>query len=99
MPPSITKQCVTKEDVADPQKAVPQGRGTPNNCKMSDYKSEGNKVTFAMKCAEPPTTMSTEIVYGENSYNGTMKTEMSRGGQPMVMTMTFTGTRLGDCTK
>src|SRR2546422_10941091 len=54
MPPVTTTQCITPEDAKDPQKTVPQmgrGRGRGNqDCKVSDYKTEGNKVTWSMKC-------------------------------------------------
>jgi hypothetical protein len=105
MPPIKTTQCVTKEDVADPNKMVPQrpgGRGGPNpsDCTISDYKTEGNRVTWSMKCeGAQPMTGTGEFVYGADSYTGTMKMDMARGGQPMAVTMKYTGKRLGDCSK
>ena len=96
MPPMTTTQCITKEQVEDPQRSVPQGRGAPNNCKVSDYKVAGNKVTWSMKCEGPEAMSGTgEITYGENTYDGVMK--MERQGQ--TMTMKYTGKRLGDCLK
>src|SRR3954468_9757427 len=67
MPPTTVTQCITKEEAADPQKAVPQppaGRGgPPSDCKMSDYKADGNKVTYTMACTTPqPATVKGEIV-------------------------------------
>src|SRR5436190_10225406 len=67
MPPMVTTQCITKEDADDPQKAIPKGRGRGGEeptCKMEDYKIEGNKVTYTMKCegAQPMTIMG-EMVY------------------------------------
>src|SRR6185295_4011775 len=59
MPPMTTTQCITPEQAKDPQKAVPQGRGGRGNqdCKVSDYKQAGNKVTWSMKCeGESPMT-------------------------------------------
>ena len=103
MPPTTSTQCITKEEAADPQKQVPsQGRGGAANdsCKVSDYKIVGNKVTFNVKCDAPqPATMAVEMVYGVDKYDGTMKMDMARGGQPMSMTMKYAGKRLGDCTK
>ena len=80
---------------------APQGRGAvPGNCKSSDYKSEGNKVTWSMRCeGENPMTGTGEFVYSGDTYTGTMKMTSGRGGQPMTMTMTYSGKRLGDCTK
>ena len=106
MPPIKTTQCITKEDANDPQKSLPQrpaGRGgavNPNDCKVSDYKADGNKVNWTMKCeGQQPMTGTGEFVYGVDSYTGTMKMDMARGGQPMAMTMKYAGKRLGDCTK
>lgn len=94
MPAMTTTQCITKEQAADPQRSVPQGRGASNDCKVSDYKVTGNKVTWSMKCEGPEAMTGTgEITYGENTYEGLMK--MERQGQ--AMTMKYTGKRLGDC--
>jgi Protein of unknown function (DUF3617) len=96
MPAMTTTQCITKEQAEDPQRSVPQGRGAPANCKVSDYKVTGNKVTWSMKCEGPDAMSGTgELTYGENTYDGVMK--MEREGQ--AMTMKYTGKRLGDCPK
>jgi hypothetical protein len=101
MPPTTTTQCITPADAADPQKSVPQapaGRGGAPSCKMSDYKVTGNKVTYTMTCDAPQAmTMTAEMIYAADSYTGTMTMNMDRGGQPMAMTMKYTGKRLGDC--
>ncbi len=105
MPATTTTQCVTPADAADPMKSVPQapaGRGgragAPPSCKMSDYKVDGNKVTYTMTCDAPQAmTMTGVMVYGADNYDGTVTVNMDRGGQPMAMTMKYTGKRLGDC--
>lgn len=106
MPPTTMTQCITKEEAADPQKAVPQppaGRGgAPSDCKMSDYKTEGSKVTYTMTCSSPQqVVMKGEMVYGADKFDGTttMNMAMGRGGQPMTATMKMAGKRLGDCVK
>jgi hypothetical protein len=104
MPPMTMTQCITPADAADPQKTAPPqapGRGgAAPKCAMSNYKVEGNKVTYTMKC-EPPqaATMTGEFIYGDGTYEGTMKMDMDRGGQPMSVMMTYSGKRLGDCVK
>ena len=101
MPAFTSTQCVTPEEAKDPQKAIPQGgrggRGpNPENCKVSDYKTDGNKVSWSMKCeGNPPMSGNGEFVYAADSYTGTMK--MDRGGQ--LVTMKYSGKRLGDCDK
>jgi hypothetical protein len=97
MPPMTSVQCITKEQANDPQKSMPpQGRGGPSNCTVSDYKVDGNKVTWSMKCAPPEEMTGTgEFTYGAGTYDGIMK--VVRGGQ--TMTMKYSGKRLGDCTQ
>jgi hypothetical protein len=105
MPPMKSTQCITKEDAADPNKMVPsrpERGGPPSDCKVSDYKQSGNKVTYNMACTgAQPMTGTGEFVYEGDTYTGTMVMNMSmeRGGSPMPMTMKYAGKRLGDCTK
>jgi len=99
MPPMTTTQCITPEQAKDPQKAVPQGRGGRGNqdCKVSDYKQAGNKVTWSMKCeGESPMTGKGEFVYDGDTYTGAIKME---GGGRGGMTMKYSGKRLGECKK
>ena len=97
MPAQTITQCITAEDAADPQKSMPQagGRGNQSDCKVSDYKVDGNKVTWKMTCEKERMTGTGEIVYAAETYAGTMK--MNAQGQDM--TMKYSGKRLGDCTK
>ena len=95
MPAQTITQCVTPKQASDPQSAVPpSGRGGLGaDCKVSDYKTEGNKVTWTMACTQM--TGSGEFLYSGDTYTGTMK--MSMQGQDM--TMKYSGKRLGDCTE
>jgi hypothetical protein len=94
LPPQTSMQCVTKEEAVDPQKAMPQGgRGTPNNCKVSDYKMDGSKVTWSIACDQM--TGAGEFTYFADSYIGIMRMK----SQGKEMTMKYAGKRLGDCTK
>ena len=98
MPPITTVQCITPEDVKDPQKAMPQpgGRGGASNCTISDHKVAGNKVSWKMACTgAEPMTGTAEITYTDDTLVGVMT--MNRAGQ--TMTMKYTGKRLGDCAK
>ena len=100
MPPMVNTRCITKEEASDPQKAVPKGRGRggeDQNCKVADYKIEGNKVTYSVKCeGAQPMTMSGEMIYGEDTYTGTQTMEIGGRG---TMTLKSTAKRLGDCDK
>jgi hypothetical protein len=98
MPETTFKQCVTPGEANDPSKAMPpQGRGRgPSDCKVSDYKAEGNKVSWSMKCeGAQPMAGTGEFVYAGDTYDGTMKMDM--GGRSMEMK--YRGKRLGDCNK
>ena len=99
MPAMTTKQCITPAEAADPQKAIPpQGRGrNPGDCKVSDYKVDGNKVTWSMACeGGQPLTGTGEFVYTDNAYTGSVIMDMKGRGE---MTMKYAGKRLGDCRK
>ena len=101
MPPFTSTQCITPEEAKDPDKLVPQGRGRGRgrgnqDCKVSDYKLEGNKATWSMKCdGEQPMTGTGEFLYAADTYTGTIKMDTGRG----AMTMKYSGKRLGDCVK
>lgn len=102
MPPMTMTQCITKEQAADPAKLAPQGPGggLPPDCKFSDMKSEGNKVSWSMKCeGQMAMTGTGEFTFTSDTYTGLMKINADRGGQPMTMNMKYSGKRLGDCDK
>jgi len=90
-------QCVTKEQADDPNQSVPKGQqGKDSDCKVSDYKVVGNKVTWTMTCTGKNAMTSTgEMTYTGDTYTGVMKTKTGE----TEMTMKYAGKRLGDCTK
>jgi hypothetical protein len=94
MPPMKTTQCITKAEAADPLKSLP--KSNPGGaCTVADYKTEGNKISWSMKCeGSQPMSGHGELVYGENTYTGSMTIDA-----PQAMTMKYAGTRTGDCTK
>ena len=95
VPPQTFTHCVTKEDVENPERAVPKGRDNAN-CKISDFKTEGNKVSWSVKCeGKQPVSGNGEITFSEESYSGWSKMKMGE----MEITTKMTGKRLGDCTK
>jgi hypothetical protein len=97
MPAMKTTQCVTKEQANDPNLAVPKGSQDKNSdCKVADFKTVGNTVTYSMKCeGKRPMTGSGEITYAGDTYAGWMKMKTA----DTEMTMKYTAKRLGDCTK
>ena len=96
MPAIKTTQCVTKEQADDPNQLPKGGQDKNKDCKVSDYKVAGNKVTWTMKCeGKNAMTGNGEITYAPDSYDGWMKMKTSDS----EMTMKYKGKRLGDCTK
>jgi hypothetical protein len=96
MPPIKTVQCVTKEQANDPNLSLPKGPDEDMDCKVSDHKIAGNKVTWTMKCeGKDAMTGEGEITYGTNTYDGRMKIKTADG----EMNMKYTAKRLGDCVK
>lgn len=93
MPPVTTTVCLTEEDVQDPQKAVPND--PKSDCKVSDYKIDGNTVTWSMDCPKQKMKGTGEITYDDSSYTGTMN--MTVGEQEMKMK--YSGAWKGECTK
>ena len=58
-----------------------------------DYKVSGNTVTWKMVCTTPqPTTMTGEMTFTDDTYNGTMKMDSPQG----PMTMKVAGKRVGE---
>ncbi|HVG55576.1 MAG TPA: DUF3617 family protein [Vicinamibacterales bacterium] len=99
MPPQKVTRCVTPEEANAPANTLgdPGGRGRGgSNCKVTDQKIDGNKVTWKMACTGADAmTGEGELVFKGDSYAGKMSMSMAQG----QMTMQYTGTRVGDCTK
>jgi hypothetical protein len=100
MPEMKSSRCVTPEDAKDPSRSLPTGPegrgGQKSDCKMADYKTSGNTVTWKMVCSQPQAMTSTgEMTFTDDSYTGTMKMDSPQG----PMTMKLSGKRVGDCTK
>lgn len=95
MPPIKMSHCVTKEQAETPENAVPKG-DKKSDCKVSDMKIVGNKVSYTVNCPKQNVSMDAEMKYTDDSFEGTMKMRME--GQP-EMTQKYSGKRLGDCEK
>jgi len=93
--PAQTFQSCLKKDRAKSEDAIPK----QDNCKVTDVKTVGNKVSFAMECAgNDPMTGRGEITSTPTSYDGKMQMKSTRRGQEMEMTQTFSGKKVGACT-
>ncbi|HPX61441.1 MAG TPA: DUF3617 family protein [Deltaproteobacteria bacterium] len=91
MPPTVMTHCYTKEDVKDRKKVVANQN---NDCKVTEMKTSGNKVTWKMKCTgQSKGTMSGVTIFGKDYYNSTMK--MQTEGHNM--TTKVKARRIGNC--
>lgn len=92
IPPTKVTHCYSKEDLRDSQKTIPPQQG---DCKVTDMKSSGNRVTWKLVCTGQSAGKGEgEIVYrGATAYEGKMKMET----QGMVMTSKYKAKRIGAC--
>jgi hypothetical protein len=93
IPPVTVTVCLSEEDVADPQKALP--KDPKSECKVSDYKVDGNTVTWKTDCPKQGMKGTGTITYEGDAYSGQM--DMSAGEQ--TMKMKYSGKYLGACDK
>ena len=92
IPPYTTEVCVTPEQADKPE---PPKSPRATDCKFSDYKIEGNTVTWTMSCEKQKMTGDGKITYSADSYEGLMHAKMG----DMEVTTKYTGKRIGDCDK
>ncbi len=89
MPPMTFTRCITKEQADHPE--PPKAKS--DDCQISDYKLDGNTVTWSVKCEKQKTTGTGRMTFSSDSYDG--ETHMKVGD--MEMTQKFTGKYLGAC--
>jgi len=92
--PAMTQRSCVKKGGSDAESVPHQ-----DNCKVTDAKRTGNKVTFAMVCTgRDAMTGKGEITYAGDAYNGTIRLRGKMEGQDMEMTQAIAGRRVGACT-
>jgi hypothetical protein len=96
MPPQTFTQCITKEQAENPQETLPKAsRNQNSDCKLQDYKVDGNKVTWKLECPKEKMTGTGSASYENDAYTATMHMSMP----DHEMTMKYAGKRIGDCDK
>src|SRR5437763_15418794 len=89
--PAVTVEtCVTPEQAEKPE---PPKSSRQSDCKFTDYKMEGNTVSWKMTCEKAQMTGDGKITYSAESYDG----EMHATVRAMVVTTHYSGKRIGDC--
>ena len=93
MPAQTHRVCVAKGNDAG---TIPRSEG----CTMVDAKRAGNKFTYRMECKSGKNdyTATGESTSSGTSYQGRMRMSGKMEGQPMDMSMEYSGTRAGNCT-
>jgi hypothetical protein len=97
MPEMQLTQCVTAEQSKNPTTLLsPSGNPGDPSCKVTDYKADGNTITWKMSCAAPQTmTGDGRMVVSGDTYTGTLNMTTAQG----AMAIKSTGKRTGDCKK
>ena len=91
MPPGMGAQTqqVCNEKTADRKPVMP----ARENCKVTDYKESGNRVTMTVTCPEGTSVIEQTFNAARTEYKGTMKMKSREGD----MTMTMNGRKVGTC--
>jgi len=94
VPPVVSEHCITTKELENPESSVPSNMGKGTDCKVSDYKMEGDTVTWSMTCTgRQPITAHGSIKYQAETYKGSM--DMTMSGQEVHAKLS--GQRLGEC--
>lgn len=93
MPAQTRRVCAAKGNDAG---TIPRNEG----CAVVEAKRIGNKLDYRMNCksGQNDYTATGESTWTGNGYDGRMRMVGKMDGRPMDMTMTYTGTRAGNCT-
>jgi ABC-type sugar transport system substrate-binding protein len=92
MPARTSRVCVEKGGKDDSY--IPQ----QSDCRNVESKRTGNKYTFKTVCdGKNKMTSTGQITFGDGTYEGRMKMTGMMEGQPMDMTQTYSGKRVGTC--
>lgn len=96
LPPNTMQHCYSAQDLAQAHNAVPQDES--GNCRIEDYKLEGNTASWSIVCSGPNAMRGRATMTMEpTSYHGSMKSSMQGPAGNMQMTTHWRGRRIGDC--
>jgi hypothetical protein len=96
--PYSTSQCLTEEDVHNPEKLLAQNG--VNACTYGDRVYRNGNFSFTVQCGGTiPMSGSGRITYTADSLQGTMDIAADLQGLPVNTQSTVSGQRMGDCTK
>lgn len=95
IPPQANRVCAQAGKMRNEDK-IPQDK----NCSVLESRQTGDKYTFNMVCEQNGSKMTGtgEVISGRDSYQGTVHTQSTEGGQAMSVTTNFSGKKIGNCT-
>jgi hypothetical protein len=91
------RECITPEDVKEKDfMKLMAAEMEDANCKMSDTKTVGNKLTFTTTCVEDGMRIvsTSEMTFGTDVFTGVTKAKDDKGRE---MTMKVSAKRIGEC--
>jgi len=93
MPPQTTTQCLNE------QNPVPNTSAGAHGCKITDMKTKGNTITYAMECNQQgmQTKTTGEMTYKGDSFEGTNQTYMGPAAGGMYVKTVIKGKRIDSC--
>lgn len=70
------------------------------DCKVSDYREQGDTTTFHLACTTPEVVTSDGVFHRHpnGGFDGTMHTAMTAAGHAMTVETAYQGTPAGSCT-
>lgn len=96
--PYTTSQCLTEEDVRNPEKLLAQNG--VNACTYGDRVYLDGNFSFTVQCGGAiPMSGSGRIDYTADTLQGTMDIAADLQGLPVNTQSTVSGQRMGDCAK
>lgn len=104
IPPHTTKQCLTAKDIADREDKLfhPASEDPTQTCKVKGYVHKGSTVTMHLVCMNSEGSADFHgkiIIDSKTAYHGGFDGDVTTELGPMKMHQTFTGRRIGDCSK
>jgi hypothetical protein len=92
MPETTVRVCVEKGAATDPRQTMHD-----KDCKMTDVRTSGNKTTWKMRCVRNGEVLNGDGEFTGNAdgYKGVTRLKGTSGGQPIDMTSTYRGKRVG----
>jgi hypothetical protein len=96
--PYGSSQCLTEEDVRNPEKLLAQNG--VDTCTYSDRVYRNGNFSFSVQCSGAiPMSGSGRISYTADSLQGTMDIAADLQGLPVNTRSTVTGKRVGNCSR